>query len=235
MKQEQVGRLICFTGVDGSGKTTQAMLLVNWLETKGSKTRYVWSRGEARWRRLLISLGRIFVRAPIEDDAVQEGELLYQQYQTRKSQIFKSSLVRWIWEKAVRVEHLVQIRLEITPLLKSGFVVVSDRYFWDSMVDLAVSFNSKNEKLIKSQRKYFWRLIPKPDLTFFLDVPLDNALIRKDDIPSPDYINQRLKYYQCLASAYSMNRIDGCMSIENIHSKVKEEVEKLIKQKGKNR
>ena len=38
--------LICFTGIDGSGKTTQAKLLVDWLASRGIKSMYVWSRGE---------------------------------------------------------------------------------------------------------------------------------------------------------------------------------------------
>ena len=48
--------LVVFTGIDGSGKTTQAKLLVDWLHKDGKTVSYVWCRWEPFLVRPLIKI-----------------------------------------------------------------------------------------------------------------------------------------------------------------------------------
>ena len=50
--------LICFVGIDGSGKTTQAKELFSWMQSEGIKAKYVWNRFEPRLISPVIRVGK---------------------------------------------------------------------------------------------------------------------------------------------------------------------------------
>jgi tRNA uridine 5-carbamoylmethylation protein Kti12 len=88
--------LICFTGIDGSGKTTQAKLLDRLVGSKGVKSIYVWSRGE------VLTIRRYFF--PWEGRALGTSareiamiKILMSEYQSRKSRLMGNLLVRMLW------------------------------------------------------------------------------------------------------------------------------------------
>ncbi len=226
------GALICFTGIDGSGKTTQAKLLLDWLTSKGIRSTYIWSRGEVLTIR---SIFLFFGRKALGTSArkIANDKKSYSEYQSRKSKLMENPLVRMLWSAMTRFEHILQINLGIRRKLGEGGVVVCDRYLWDSTIDMAVLNKKGTAWLTGWQNKVLWKLVPRPTLTFFIDIPPQEAMRRKDDIPSLEYVSRRAELYQYLASVDSFTVIDGCEEPAAIQNKIIEKVESIVERQGK--
>lgn len=99
------GLLICIEGLDKSGKTTQSLLLVDALKSRGFEAVYTTepSTGE---------IGRFI-----------------QKYVLRRKHRAPASVEALLFA-ADRVDH---VEREIKPMLKDGKIVVSDRYVYSSI------------------------------------------------------------------------------------------------------
>jgi thymidylate kinase len=216
----QPALLICFTGIDGSGKTTQAKLVDHWLASLGFRSIYIWSRGEVQTiRNILLFLGRKALGTSSRE--INNNITNYQIYQTRKSKLMRHPFVRWIWSAMTCVEHIIQINADIQRKIRAGWIVVCDRYMWDSNIDLAV-LNNKDPAWLSGQLNIFLsRFIPKPTITFFIDIPPEEALQRKDDIPSYEYVMRRTEFYRYLAMRNSFIVIDGREDALMIQDKIR--------------
>jgi dTMP kinase len=101
--EELVGKLIAVEGADGSGRSTQIALLVEWLETRGHATVQVGLK-----RSTLVSE---------ELDGAQNGNILSR---TTLSLFYATDF-------ADQLENV------ILPALKAGFIVLADRYIYTLM------------------------------------------------------------------------------------------------------
>lgn len=80
---------------------------------------------------------------------------------------------------ADRVQHSNRI---IAQKLKEGYIVISDRYFYSCLANL-IARGFKDDKWIYEIAKY----ILKPDLPFFLNVPIEKAIERVRERPEEKY------------------------------------------------
>ncbi len=99
------GLLICIEGLDKSGKTTQSLLLVNALKSRGFEAVYT-----------------------TEPSAGEIGRFI-QRYVLRRKQRVPASVEALLFA-ADRIDH---VEREIKPMLKDGKMVVSDRYVYSSI------------------------------------------------------------------------------------------------------
>jgi dTMP kinase len=230
MNASNPGFLICFTGIDGSGKTTQAKMLTDKLNEKGMDAIYVWNRGGSHWTKAFLKLGRFVLRIPKKTINNNESVInpYDQKYVERKSKLFKFWIIRSLWEYATRFDHIRQTKVEILPLLKSNKIVVCDRYIWDSTVDLAVTFNETEGWLNKKNNKLTWNAVPFPDITFYIEISPEAAFARKEDIPNLDYVKKRARFYQEICRLLEMCRIDGTSDINLIHQEIMDQINPLL-------
>jgi thymidylate kinase len=211
--------LFCFTGIDGSGKTTQAKLLVDYLADSGLKSVYVWSRGEVlAIRRFLLFMGRRAVGT--SEREITNDQRSYQNYQSRKSKLMKYWPVRFLWSVLTQIEHLVQINRDIRPKIRQGYIVVCDRYLWDSTIDMAILNNKDQDSLLNNVNRFMWWLVPKPTITFFIDISPEEAVKRKNDIPSSEYVKRRAEFYRHLSTHVPFQLIDGCQDVTVIQKRI---------------
>ncbi len=221
------GALICFIGIDGSGKTTQAKMLVNWLSSQGYRPLYVWSRGEVlQIRQVFLRLGRRALGTSEREIANNKNS--YREYQSKKSRLLHNPVVRALWSTTTQFEHIAQINRDIRGKIKDGNVVVCDRYFWDSAIDMAILNNKKSEWLPNRMNRMLWNLVPKPMATFFIDIPPEEALKRKDDIPSLEYVKRRVDMYRYLSTCLPVTVIDGVDDPASISALVANLVKKHV-------
>ncbi|BFH74574.1 dTMP kinase [Sulfurisphaera javensis] len=135
------GVLIAFEGIDGSGKSSQASLLKDWVEMKRDVYLTEWNSSdwihdiikEAKKKDLLTPLTFSLIHATDFTDR-------YERY--------------------------------ILPMLKTGFVVISDRYIYtayarDSVRGVDINWVKK-----------LYSFAVKPDVTFYIRVPPEVALER---------------------------------------------------------
>lgn len=206
------GLLIVIEGTDGSGKSTQLELLKKSIQAQS----YGVMVSEWKTSRLI---------AGVIDDAKERNLLNATTYSLLYAADF-----------ADRLEN------QIIPALKSGFIVLLDRYYYTALARDVV--RGQDIEWVKNLYDY----APEPDLIFYLDMPVDVLLKRiigttglnyyesgRDVGFSTDfyksfeiYQNKCLEQYETMKSEYNFKSIDGTKSIEKIHSIMNKEVQKIL-------
>ncbi|MEM4471168.1 MAG: dTMP kinase [Zestosphaera sp.] len=132
---------IVFEGLDGSGKTTVSLRIVEALAREGFKVLYTYE--------------------PYSEDFIK----LINDYGKRLGGVMEAYLMA-----ADRYNHVVSV---ITPALREGLIVVSDRYYYSSLAYQGAK--GVNVEWIKTLNKF----APEPDLAIYLDVEPSVGLRRK--------------------------------------------------------
>ncbi len=206
------GLLIVIEGTDGSGKSTQLELLKKYIQAQS----YGVMVSEWKTSRLI---------AGVIDDAKDRNLLNATTYSLLYAADF-----------ADRLEN------QIIPALKSGFIVLLDRYYYTALARDVV--RGQDIEWVKNLYDY----APEPDLVFYLDMPVDVLLKRiigttgldfyesgRDVGFSTDfyksfeiYQKKCLEQYNNMKSEYNFKSIDGTLPIKEIHNVMSEEVQKIL-------
>jgi len=143
------GVLITFEGSEGSGKSTQARLLLQYLKARGKDVMFIREPGGVKISEVIRK-----VLLDVHNDIMtKECETLL--YMAARSQL--------VYEV-------------IAPALKAGRIVISDR-FLDSTVAYQGYGNGVDIKFIKQLGRFVTDGI-KPDLTFIMDLSTVTGLSR---------------------------------------------------------
>lgn len=203
------GMLVCFSGIDGSGKTTQAELLVEEFEKQGVDAGHVWARWRPSVSYLLMGV-------------------LYVTLGWRRKDYSKSAVLRRIWGYFLLADQMLFFARYIYPKLRRGGVVCVDRYVVDQLVEMRYDglFNERAARLIEA-------MLPTPDVTFVMDVPPDVALDRKDDTQemldrlgidedARSYLSERRRLFLEVAEASDADVVDTTRSLEETQEEIRE-------------
>ncbi len=192
---------IVFEGIDGAGSTTQSKLLYEFLVSKGFNV--------------------LLTKEPTNSEI---GKLIRK---ALKKEIELSNLTLQLLFIADRANHLEK---EILPALKSGKIVVCDRYFLSTiaygMLDL------DRDWLINLNSKFLF-----PHIIFLLDVDPKIAIKRISSSKSEKELFEkeeilkkvRENYLQLAKEFKNVYIIDASKSIEEVFESVKEIVSKFLK------
>lgn len=197
---------IVIEGIDGAGSTTQKELLVSNLATEGY---LVVPTGEPTQG----AIGKL------------AKDILQKRYESSPEAL---QLVF----TADRADHVYKI---IKPSLKEGKFVVSDRYFWSTIVFGGLNCDMHWLKTINDQ-------FPEPDLIFYLKLDPKEAIrrieMRGEGIElfeKEDTLTRVAKNYEALIeankSANNIYVIDADKSIEGIGDEIFEIVKKHLASK----
>lgn len=217
--------LIVITGIDGSGKTTQAELLVKSLKEDGREVAYVWSRWVPSFLRPLVK--------KIKKDELKQPEKASDKIsalKARKQKFLKNPIIQWLWLGAFFLDYGLQIFAKIRiRLLFNKQIIISDRIFYDSLIDQVVGLGESKDWLINSMNTFWMRIVfPTPDMVFYIDCPEEIAFSRKQDSFTPDieYHIKRRKLYINLAEKYNWIIIDGTLPVDEIATQIESRVNK---------
>ena len=211
-KHDYEGLLVVIEGTDGSGKSTQLELLKRYMQDMS----YGVMVSEWKTSRLI---------AKVIDEAKERNLLNASTYSLLYAADF-----------ADRLEN------QIIPALKSGFIVLLDRYYYTALARDVV--RGQDIEWVKN----LYEFAPEPDLVFYLDMPVDVLLKRiigttgldfyesgRDVGFSTDfyksfeiYQNRCLGEYNRMKSEYGFISIDGTKSIEEIHDEMKKHVQEIL-------
>jgi len=218
------GQLIAFTGVDGSGKTTQAKLLVERLNQNVLGVSYVWSRWSPLCLRPLIkkwknSVTRNMDKSNHELDKIRDN----------KQRLLSKPVFRWLWIASFFIDYSLQMFVKIRIKMFRKRIIISDRIFYDSVIDQAINLGKRKDLLLDSMNFSLMKIFfPKPDLVIYIDCPEEIAFLRKADVTETGYIKERRKLYLKLADKYGWTKVDGTLPIDEIAVHVKDRVYNIL-------
>jgi len=203
------GKLIVVEGADGSGRSTQIAKLVEWLEGCGHATVQVGLK-----RSTLVSE---------ELEQAQEGNILSR---TTLSLFYATDF-------ADQLENI------ILPALKSGFIVLADRYIYTLMARDMVRGMDQN------WLKNLYGLALEPDAVFYLNVPPEELVLRTfaknasldywesgmDLGLSRDMFDSFMKYqsamqqtFRSLQATYGFTIVDGLRSVDAVNAELRKKI-----------
>lgn len=210
------GRLMVVEGIDGSGKSTQLSLLHRWLMTEGYPVRF------SEWNSSLLV-----------KEITRRG---------KKKQL----LTPTTFSLTHAADFADRVERDIIPALRSGGVVLSDRYIYTAFARDVV--RGVDPQWVRR----LYRFAVKPTLAFYFRVPLDVALGRilggrnalkyyeaGMDLGLSDNVeesfglfqNHILKQYEALVKEFGLIVIDATLPIEEQQAQmrtiVKEKLEGL--------
>lgn len=167
------GYFITFEGIEGSGKTTQIKLLVDYLHKR--QLPYLTTR-EPGGTAIAEAIRKILLD-PLCSEMLPETELL----------LYCAS----------RAQHTGEL---ILPALKAGKVVISDRYY-DSTYAYQGAARALNYEVI-DQLTAFATFNTTPDLTVLLDLPAEVGLGRIKDRNLDRLEQESISFHQKVRAQY---------------------------------
>jgi dTMP kinase len=223
-------KLIVLMGLDGSGKTLQANLLAEWLNSRGVTAEVVWMRGESYITAPLIRLGKAALHSPRES---KRGEGIadrpsYERYTESKKSMFRNPLLRAVWRSTTLIDHYISFRRALGRLSRDVTTVILDRYVYDSVIDIDSAFGSGGQETERLMASPLLRLFPQPDRVVLLDIPPAEAMKRKDDIPSVEYLESRHPVYRAIAEMVGAATVDATASIDDVQADIRRHIEGVI-------
>ena len=193
---------ITFEGLDFCGKSTQVKLIKKYFEDSGTQVQLIREPGGVQ----ISEQVRNILLDNNNSEMFSETELL----------LFSASRAQLVREK-------------IIPFLKSGKVVISDRFLDSSIAYQGFGRGLNKEFVIDLQKFAIGEAIP--DLTFFIDIPISEVMIRKNNIlkteldrievSENEFYENVKKGYEYLAKIEErIITVDGTKSINNIHNEI---------------
>jgi thymidylate kinase len=203
--------MLVLSGLDGTGKSTQAQLLAERMRREGLNAVTVWSRWEPNVTAPFIKLAK---RSLQTTERVFESD--YSDFTDAKRRAMRSSWKRGLWQFMVWSEYAMQIRHRVRPALRRDTGVICDRYVYDTMIDIAINFSLSPDELETLFDHPLLALFPKPATVVFLDIDPLAGSTRKDDGTPAEYLADRRAYYLEMARFLGAPVIDAGRGIDEV-------------------
>lgn len=218
------GKLLVIEGTEGSGKETQADLLVRRLNEMGEKA--------------------VKMRFPMYDTPT--GKIIYEHILNKDGNSYFDEEVDpkalSLYYAADRVNNIGKIN----ELLDKGVHVVLDRYVESNMAHQGGKLKTREEREKMYQKldelEFGIMELPRPDAVIFLYMPFEYAaILKKNREETPDqheankaHLEQAEKAYLELTEKYGYIKItcvkDDCIrTIDDINDEVVEKIKEIIK------
>ncbi len=199
-------KIISISGLDGSGKSTQINSLKNYLEAQGKRVFYFHAVKFGIAEKLLKPKKFFYVIPRPRYNIKEVGSITkagWFQIQLRKI--------------ALKID-LVRFKRLVKKLEKQGFdYILSDRYFYDSAINIEYLLGSSTPKWKPSSQK-----IPKPNFAIYLKTDPE-TIMRRERVPDQgiEYLKKKRELYDKVADEWDLKIIDGNQEKEIIFEEIK--------------
>ena len=231
----RTGRLVAFSGLDGSGKSSQAEALQESCSRLGLEAVVVWTR-------LSYNPSLNFLALPVKRFLIGVKGLMHtskrsdvmptsgidtagpsRKYQLEGKQLRASSAsMTQAWATIVALANSVTQRRIVRHHLRRGRIVICDRYVLDSVVHLRYRYGE--ERTFRWQARLIKAASPRPVASYFLDVPAEVALSRKAEQYNLGQLTQQARLYREEHSHLGVKRVDGERAVQELCAEITPEV-----------
>ena len=204
-------KMISIIGVDGSGKTTQANLLIHQLRLKGIPVKYVWFRYNHLLSLIPLIYARIFGYTIYE----KHGENL-----NGRHEFYRSCFLSKVYPITLFIDMTLSYLIKIAIPKKMGNIFVSDRCIYDTIVDLMIDLDNLN--FLDSFIGTFYRkIVPSWDTkVFFLDIDESLIVERRPELLFDTSLKKRRLAYQIIAEQFPVTTIMNDGEIHETNEKI---------------
>lgn len=207
------GAVIALSGLDGSGKSTQAQALSDALERLGYDVAIEWTRfgfNDRFWdvalraKELLTRLLRPGGTKAPDDDPVRAIRQ-------------RSELLTQLWALAITLENVWSQWRLTSGFLARGYVVICDRYTLDSIVSLRYLVDQARP--FRVQRLLLRLLTRRPSTAYLLEVAPETAWERKGEHGLP-WLRAHHRLYREEHERLGVVRLDGERPAEELAARI---------------
>jgi len=207
-------KIIVFSGLDGSGKSTQINIVETYLQNQDKKVFKFWSRGgySPGFQKL-----KDILRFILKKNIPKPGK------SKLREKSLKNSIVRNLWLYISIFDLILFYAFILRIKYFLGYNIIFDRYILDTEIDFNLAYPK-----INFNKWFIWKLLKflslKPDHHFVLLISVKESLRRSKlkDEPFPDSEEVLTKRLKCYENKFliekSMNKI-WCEDSINIISK----------------
>ena len=195
--------LVSFSGLDGSGKSTQVARLQQRLAEVGVTADTEWAgfRSARKVRALLPALDRTLPGAPPRDPLLP-------------SRVRDHGPARTAWVFVVALVNVLHLwRLVVR---RGGpSVLILDRFAPDTTVKIDLHFQRSRGVDTTRPRTLFTRLTPRADVAFLVEVTPETAYTRRQE-QTPEELSSMAELYREQVDRYALRVVDGTRPQEEL-------------------
>lgn len=220
--------VVCLSGLDGAGKSTQATILAETIKKLGGDVAIEWmplghnaSLAPIRdgVKKLLARVGHLgFSGEEAEASVIREGPVL----DAGKAFRQQSGKVTEAWSTVVAITTALHHRRVAVLHSFRGGVIIFDRYVLDAAAQMYYFYGDGRE--FRFQKWLLKTISPQPLCAFFLDVPPEVVLERKHLQYAPEQLTRQYGHYTRLLDELHVRRLPGTRSREELCETIAKEV-----------
>ena len=216
--------LIYISGIDGCGKTTQALSLVEWLQEQGHSAEYQWLRWEPSIVPLIKKFKKILrKKSAVSNDnkaKVAELDADHAKWGKLKSSLFSSAIFRKLW--LYYATHDYYRAYKKAHKKWSSDYIIMDRYIIDFMIDQSLNFGIDVSTFIENAQKTAIDKMESAALSVLIDIPAEVGYQRKLDGTPLAYLAERRNSYLSIPDSEKLLRLNGTDDIDEIQTAIRQ-------------
>lgn len=198
-----MSQVIALMGIDGSGKSTLSRALQQELAARGMPAVARWATLRPFLLKPVIAVAKFMLVRKAPKALDYEAHM-----QAKRSGMKKLRFAHSVYFFVMALDYLPQAWWKVGLPRLLGRHVICDRYYQDLALDFAITINGDAQRMMRALR-LLGRLVPSTDLHYFVAVPPEVAMSRKDDVPSMSYLQERDRYYRAMATDLGLPLLDG--------------------------